>query len=57
MIISVLNIPLQSEGKFDAAFEKLRIAVKLEDGLPYDEPWGIMQPCRHALGKTSYKEF
>ena len=22
----------------------------MEDALPYDEPWGIMQPCRHALG-------
>ena len=22
----------------------------LEDNLPYDEPWGWMQPARHALG-------
>ena len=28
----------------------LRTAVEMEDALPYDEPWGIMQPCRHALG-------
>mmetsp|Transcript_11266 Transcript_11266/g.14694 ORF Transcript_11266/g.14694 Transcript_11266/m.14694 type:complete len:603 (+) Transcript_11266:306-2114(+) len=41
---------LYREGKFDKAFEKLRLAVSLEDNLPYDEPWGIMQPCRHALG-------
>jgi serine/threonine protein kinase len=25
-------------------------AVELDDGLPYDEPWGWMQPTRHALG-------
>ena len=24
--------------------------VALEDDLPYDEPWGWMQPIRHALG-------
>ena len=35
---------------FDAAFVHLREAVKLEDNLPYDEPWGWMQPARHALG-------
>src|ERR1700751_1240384 len=27
-----------------------RPAVGLEDDLPYDEPWGWMQPVRHALG-------
>jgi tetratricopeptide (TPR) repeat protein len=34
----------------DAAFARLRQAVALEDDLPYDEPWGWMQPVRHALG-------
>jgi len=34
----------------DVAFAKLRAAVALEDDLPYDEPWGWMQPVRHALG-------
>ncbi len=29
---------------------RLRDAVALEDALPYDEPWGWMQPTRHALG-------
>ena len=24
--------------------------MALEDALPYDEPWGWMQPTRHALG-------
>jgi hypothetical protein len=28
----------------------LRRSVALDDGLPYDEPWGWMQPTRHALG-------
>ncbi|MGJ5619064.1 hypothetical protein [Sulfitobacter sp. MF3-043] len=35
---------------FDVAFARLRDAVALEDALPYDEPWGWMQPTRHALG-------
>ena len=37
-------------GLFDAAFAHLRRAVELDDNLPYDEPWGWMQPARHALG-------
>jgi len=37
-------------GEHDAAFASLRAAVALEDDLPYDEPWGWMQPVRHALG-------
>ena len=36
-------------GRFEAAFEQLRAAVELDDNLPYDEPWGWMQPTRHAL--------
>jgi tetratricopeptide (TPR) repeat protein len=35
---------------YDIAFARLRDAVALEDALPYDEPWGWMQPTRHALG-------
>ncbi len=38
------------KGNHDAAFAHLRRAVELDDGLPYDEPWGWMQPARHALG-------
>ena len=38
------------QGNFDAAFEHLNRAVELDDNLPYDEPWGWMQPTRHALG-------
>ena len=37
-------------GNFEAAFAHLRQAVALDDALPYDEPWGWMQPTRHALG-------
>jgi tetratricopeptide (TPR) repeat protein len=37
-------------GEYDAAFTHLRAAIALEDALPYDEPWGWMQPIRHALG-------
>lgn len=38
------------KGNHDVAFERLRHAVELDDTLPYDEPWGWMQPVRHALG-------
>jgi len=37
-------------GNHDAAFEHLREAVRRDDDLNYDEPWGWMQPARHALG-------
>jgi tetratricopeptide (TPR) repeat protein len=37
-------------GHYDAAFAALRHSVELDDGLPYDEPWGWMQPARHAYG-------
>ncbi len=37
-------------GNFAAAFAHLRRAIELDDGLPYDEPWGWMQPTRHAYG-------
>lgn len=38
------------EGDYDTAFGYLRRAVELDDALPYDEPWGWMQPTRHAYG-------
>ncbi|MEM7462433.1 MAG: hypothetical protein AAF362_07090 [Pseudomonadota bacterium] len=38
------------KGNCETAFARLRDAVKAEDALPYDEPWGWMQPSRHALG-------
>ncbi|MEM7407929.1 MAG: hypothetical protein AAF458_21745 [Pseudomonadota bacterium] len=47
---------LYREGKFDEAFETLRHAVHLEDNLAYDEPWGWMQPTRHALGALLFEQ-
>jgi tetratricopeptide (TPR) repeat protein len=38
------------EGRFEEAFAHLRRAIELDDALPYDEPWGWMQPTRHAYG-------
>ena len=35
---------------YDAAFAHLRRSVHLDDNLLYAEPWGWMQPTRHALG-------
>jgi len=37
-------------GRHEAAFDHLRRSIALDDTLPYDEPWGWMQPTRHALG-------
>ena len=31
-------------------------AVELDDTLPYDEPWGWMQPTRHALGALLFEQ-
>ena len=47
---------LYRKGAFDEAFEHLRRAVMLEDTLPYDEPWGWMQPARHALGALLFEQ-
>ncbi|MFO7854547.1 MAG: hypothetical protein R6V44_04900 [Paracoccaceae bacterium] len=38
------------KGNHEPAFAALRRSVELDDHLPYDEPWGWMQPTRHALG-------
>ncbi|MFK4145269.1 hypothetical protein [Streptomyces sp. NPDC004065] len=38
------------KGDLDAAFTTLRRSIELDDNLPYDEPWGWMQPTRHAYG-------
>ncbi len=35
---------------YDDAWAHLRHAIELDDNLPYDEPWGWMQPTRHAYG-------
>ncbi|KAF9889539.1 hypothetical protein FE257_007249 [Aspergillus nanangensis] len=54
-ILAVAGAMLDGEveyrrGNIDSAFERLRHAIALDDGLPYDEPWGWMQPTRHAYG-------
>ncbi|NKB52389.1 MAG: tetratricopeptide repeat protein [Rhizobiaceae bacterium] len=41
---------LYRKGAYEEAFAALRKSVELDDALPYDEPWGWMQPTRHALG-------
>lgn len=38
------------KGDYETAFAHLRRSVELDDALPYDEPWGWIQPTRHALG-------
>ncbi|MGI9493726.1 MAG: hypothetical protein ACR2QF_15115, partial [Geminicoccaceae bacterium] len=38
------------KANYDVAFGHLRRAIELDDTLTYDEPWGWMQPTRHALG-------
>lgn len=37
-------------GDPEAGIAHLRRSVTLDDALLYDEPWGWMQPTRHALG-------
>ncbi|KAL2755732.1 hypothetical protein ACRALDRAFT_2104674 [Sodiomyces alcalophilus JCM 7366] len=54
-ILSIAEAMLDGEleyrrGNYDVAFHHLRTAVARDDALPYDEPWGWMQPARHALG-------
>lgn len=37
-------------GNYDLAFQLLRESIRLDDNLLYSEPWGWMQPTRHAYG-------
>jgi tetratricopeptide (TPR) repeat protein len=41
---------LVAEGKTESAIEELRLAVKAEDVLRYNEPPDWIQPTRHTLG-------
>lgn len=43
-------------GDHEDAYTALRRSVYLEDHLPYDEPWGWMQPTRHALGALLFEQ-
>ncbi|WP_125616816.1 tetratricopeptide repeat protein [Specibacter cremeus] len=38
------------KGNYEVAFDHLRNAVAINDALRSEEPWGQMQPPRHALG-------
>jgi tetratricopeptide (TPR) repeat protein len=54
-ILAVAGAMLDGEiayrrGLVDEGFTHLRRAIALDDALPYDEPWGWMQPTRHAYG-------
>lgn len=54
-ILAIASAMLDGEleyrkGNFDAAFAALERSIDLDDNLPYDEPWGWMQPTRHAYG-------
>ena len=54
-ILAIADAMLDGEleyrkGHFDLAFAHLRRAVHLDDSLPYDEPWGWLQPTRHPYG-------
>ncbi|MFE1796750.1 hypothetical protein ACFW9L_11355 [Streptomyces sp. NPDC059517] len=54
-ILAVASAMLDGEleyrkGNFEAAFAALERSIELDDNLPYDEPWGWMQPTRHAYG-------
>ncbi|UWQ89598.1 tetratricopeptide repeat protein [Rhodobacteraceae bacterium M382] len=44
------------KGNHDVAYAHLRKSVELDDTLPYDEPWGWMQPTRHALGALLFEQ-
>lgn len=54
-ILSVAEAMMNGEiayrqGDYDSAFSQLSEAIARDDRLPYDEPWGWMQPTRHAYG-------
>ncbi|MGW0082190.1 tetratricopeptide repeat protein [Streptomyces sp. NPDC003393] len=54
-ILAIASAMLDGElqyrkGHYDAAFAALERSIDLDDNLPYDEPWGWMQPTRHAYG-------
>ena len=60
-LLEVDSIMLKGEiayfdGSHEDAFRELRRAVKSQDNLHYDEPWGRAQPVRHALGGLLLKD-
>jgi tetratricopeptide (TPR) repeat protein len=60
-LLAIAEAMLQGEieyrkGNLETAFAELRRAVALDDNLPYDEPWGWIQPTRHALGALLFEQ-
>ncbi|KAI2635830.1 TPR domain protein [Hypomontagnella submonticulosa] len=54
-IIAVAEAMLDGEleyrrGNYESAFSHLRKSIERSAALPYDEPWGWMQPPSHAYG-------
>ncbi len=54
-ILSVAEAMIEGEIEYrkenlDLAFDQLHTAIERDEALNYDEPWGWMQPPRHALG-------
>ena len=54
-VLDVAEVVLKGEieyrkGNYPLAFEHLRLAVKRDTNLSYDEPWGWMMPARQSLG-------
>ena len=45
MLVGEINY---RKGYVDRSFEHLKEAISLDDSLQYTEPWGWMQPTRHA---------
>ena len=56
--LDILKVPAEMlrgeieyrKGNYKQAFAHLRDSVEIYDSMRYDEPWGWMQPTRHALG-------
>ncbi|KAK0726177.1 hypothetical protein B0T21DRAFT_371138 [Apiosordaria backusii] len=54
-ILAIASAMLDGEleyrrGNVELGLRHLRKSIELDDALPYDEPWGWMQPTRHAYG-------
>ncbi|EXJ71068.1 uncharacterized protein A1O5_06061 [Cladophialophora psammophila CBS 110553] len=43
-------------GNYSVAFKRLRDAIHYDDTLLYSEPWGWMQPTRHAFAALSLEQ-
>ncbi|KAI9039099.1 uncharacterized protein KD926_009967 [Aspergillus affinis] len=55
--VSMLAIETQyRRGNFTEGFAALRRAIHLEDSLVFSEPWGWMQPVRHACTALSLEQ-